>query len=215
VALAPPEGDGLTVQFLKAGASDYLVHPFEREEYTCRLYGGLDRVEGIRKIKQLAFVDSLTGCANRLAFFRNVPERLAEALGSQVKPAVALLAIDQLRRINELHGHSAGDIVLQRVSRALASALGPHAYLARFAGEQFCVFVHDESNESLTRLFERARAAVERANITHETKRLTVSVSVGAAMCESDDSLDAYVNRADEALGEAEDAGGNRIVVKM
>ena len=215
VGLAAPDGEGLTVQFLKAGASDYLVHPIEREEYACRVYGALDRVEGMRRIKQLAFVDSLTGCANRLAFFRNVPERLADALRTKVKPAVVLVAIDQLRRINEFHGHSAGDAVLQRVARVLTTALGPHAYLARFAGEQFCAFVHDESSESLTRLFERARAGIDRANISYENKPLNVSVSVGAALCEADDSLDAYVNRADEALGEAEDAGGNRVVIKL
>jgi diguanylate cyclase (GGDEF)-like protein len=214
VGLATPGGEALAVQFLKAGASDYLVHPCEREEYACRIYGALDRVEGIRKIKQLAFVDSLTGCANRLAFFRDVPERLADALGSKVKPAVALLAIDQLRRINELHGHSAGDAVLQRVARVLSTSLGPNAYVARFAGEQFCAFVHDQSSDSLTGLLERARSGIERANFSYENKRLNVSLSVGAALCEADDSLDAYVNRADEALGEAEDAGGNRVVIK-
>jgi GGDEF domain-containing protein len=89
----------------------------------------------------------------------------------------------------------------------LTGALGANAYVARFAGEQFCAFVHDESSDSLTRLFERAGAGIERANFSYQNERL--NVSVGAALCEADDSLD-----ADEVLSEAEDAGGNRVVIK-
>jgi diguanylate cyclase (GGDEF)-like protein len=214
VGLASQDSDPLTVQFLKAGASDFLVRPFEKEEYACRVYACLDRVAAMRRIKQLAFVDALTGCANRMAFFRQMPERLEDALQSKRKPAVALLSIDQLRRINELHGHSAGDVVLQHVAQSLTSQLGPSAFLARFSGEQFGAFVHDESGGAIGKLFERARATVERANISYEGKRMTVTVSCGAVACEADETLDTFVNRADEALEEAEDAGGNRVVLK-
>lgn len=216
MALATNPNELSAVQFLKAGASDFLPRPFEKEEYVFRVYACLERIEGIRRIKQLAFTDALTGTANRMAFFRQVPEQLSAAARKRARPAVALMSIDQLRRINEQHGHSIGDAVLQHVAQLLGAQLGPGAFLARFSGEQFCAFIPDAGGPALSKLFERVRTGVERGGFkTPEGKGLAVSVSCGVVAIEAADDLDGIVNRADEVLEEAEQAGGNRIVIRM
>jgi diguanylate cyclase (GGDEF)-like protein len=216
MALATHPNELSAVQFLKAGASDFLQRPFEKEEYAFRVYACLDRIESIRRIKQLAFSDALTGVANRMAFFRQVPEQLSAAMRKRAKPVVALWSIDQLRRINEQHSHSTGDAVLQHVASVLGAQLGPNAFLARFSGEQFCAFIPDAGGAALTKLVERVRGSVERGGFkTQEGKGLAVTVSCGVVAVEGEAALDGVVNRADEALEEAEEAGGNRVVVRV
>jgi diguanylate cyclase (GGDEF)-like protein len=213
VAVEPEEH--APAHYLKAGASDFLARPFEKEEYICRVYGALDRVESMRRIKQLAFQDNLTGVANRLAFFKQVPDLLSEALDERGKPALALLSIDELQRINSVHGYSAGDLMLQSVARAMTSQLGPDTMCARFSGEQFSVFVRDAGQGTLSKLFEKLRAAVERTSVVHEGVTLTATVSCGVVACEADESIDSFLNSADSALEEAEAQGGNRVVVHV
>lgn len=215
IGLSSRESSGSSVRFLKAGASDFLSKPFEKEEYLCRVWASLEVIESIRKIKQAAFVDALTGTANRLAFFREVPALLRSALREKAKPAVALVSIDQLRQLNEVHGHAAGDVVIQLASRAILDRLGKQALLARFSGEQFCAFVRDVPPVGLSKVFERVCSALERTNFTFEGRKLSATVSCGVAVCESDESLDSLVNRAGDALDEAQLAGGNRVIVQV
>jgi diguanylate cyclase (GGDEF)-like protein len=214
MALSNLQTPHAAAEHLKAGASDFLAKPFEKEEYFCRVYSCVDRVDNMRRIKQLAFVDGLTGVANRLAFFGQVPLQLAEATHDQGRPAVALVSIDQLNAINDKHGYQAGDQVLTHVARSLASNLGPDAFCARFTGQQFSVFLRSTSAGALSKLFERARASVERSTVTFQSQKLTVTVSCGVVCCEADESLDGYINRADSALEEAETAGGNCVVLR-
>jgi len=214
IALSTAAAPHAAAEHLKAGASDFLAKPFEKEEYFCRVYSCIDRVDSMRHIKQLAFTDGLTGVANRLAFFRQVPPQLSEAREGRTHAAVGLISIDQLNAINDRHGYRAGDQVLASVARCLLRSLGPDALCARFAGQQFSVFLRHASPAALTKLFERARSSVERSTVSHEGQTLTVTVSCGVIACEADESLDGYLNRADAALEEAETAGGNCVVVR-
>jgi diguanylate cyclase (GGDEF)-like protein len=214
IGLSEAESAGTSVRFLKAGASDFLPKPFEKEEYMCRVYASLEMVEAVRRIKQAAFVDGLTGVANRLAFFRQVPAQLETALRERAHPAVVLLSIDQLRRINEEHGHAAGDEVLRHTARVLTDRLGQRGWIARFSGEQFCAFVRDVAPAELAKLFEQVCGAIERASLTFEGRKLGATVSCGIAVCEGNESLDGLVNRADAALEDAQEAGGNRVILQ-
>jgi diguanylate cyclase (GGDEF)-like protein len=214
IGLSNAETSHTPAQYLKAGANDFLAKPFEKEEYLCRLYGSVDRASNMRRIQQLAFTDSLTGVANRLSFFRQVPERLKEAVRERSKPAIALLTIDQLHQINELHGYNMGDLALQHVVRNVTKELGPGALCARFSGQQFSVFLRNAPPMQLAKLFERVRETVEQTPLTHAGQPLQLSVSCGVIACEADETLDAYLNRADTALDDAVSNGGNCVVLR-
>ena len=214
LGLSSRESSVTSVRFLKAGASDFLAKPFEKEEFLCRVWASVEVVESVRKIKQAAFVDALTGSSNRLAFFREVPRLVRAALREKAKPAIALVSIDQLRELNEVHGHAAGDVVLQVAARAIADRIGKSGFLSRFSGEQFCVFVRDTPGPGLEKQFERVCNAIERMSFSFEGRKLDATVSCGIALCESDESLDSLVNRAGDALDEAQNAGGNRVCLR-
>ncbi|MEY4579120.1 MAG: hypothetical protein RL701_3823 [Pseudomonadota bacterium] len=214
IGLSAAETSHTPAQYLKAGANDFLAKPFEKEEYLCRLYGSLDRASNMRRIQQLAFTDSLTGVANRLAFFRQVPERLKDALREHQKPAIALLTIDQLNQINELHGYQAGDVALQHVVKIVTKEFGQGALCARFSGQQFSAFLRNSPPMQLAKLFERVRETVEQTVFLHEDKTLPLTVSCGVVACEADETLDAYLNRADTALDDAVSNGGNCVVLR-
>jgi diguanylate cyclase (GGDEF)-like protein len=212
LGLSSRESVGTSVRFLKAGASDFLAKPFEREEYLCRVWANLEVIESVRKDKQAVFVDALTGTPNRLAFFRETPALLRAARRERATPAVALVSIDQLRQLNEVHGHAAGDVVLQLASRAMVERLGKSGLLARFNGEQFCAFVRDVPPAELSKQLERVCSPLDRTGFTVEGRALSATMSCGVAVCESDESLDSLVNRAGVALEAARTAGGNRII---
>jgi diguanylate cyclase (GGDEF)-like protein len=202
-------------EHLKGGASDFLAKPFEKEEYFCRVYGCLDRVENMRRIKQLAFTDGLTKMSNRLAFFNRAPELLTSALGEGQKPIVALVSVDGLNEINDAHGYAAGDQALAEVAQSVMRSLGPDALCARFTGQQFSVLISNSSLAAASKLFERMRSNVERASIMRDKTRLAVSVSAGVLVCNSDDNnLDSCLNKAADALDEAIESGGNIVIVR-
>jgi diguanylate cyclase (GGDEF)-like protein len=215
VALSASRTMHAPAEHLKAGASDFLAKPFEKEEYFCRVYACIDRVENMRRIRQLAFTDNLTGLANRLAFFNRAPEQLGEALRDGETPVVALLSLEDIDMINEAHGYAGGDQVLAQVGKTLLSSLGPAALCARFSGQQFCVFLRDMTASAAGKLFERARAAVERLEVDYDSELLSVTLSCGVVICSSkDDDIDSWLNLAASALDEAEAAGGNQVVLK-
>jgi diguanylate cyclase (GGDEF)-like protein len=192
-----------------------LAKPFEKEEYFCRVYACIDRVENMRRIQQLAFTDSLTGLANRLAFFTRAPELLSTALREGATPVAALLSIDDVDAINEAHGFAAGDQMLGQVGRSLLSSFGPSALCARFSGQQFCVFLPDVTLTAAGKLFERARAQIEKLSTEHDSETLSVTLSCGVVPCTPDEeSIDTCLNRAASALDEAQAAGGNRVVMR-
>jgi diguanylate cyclase (GGDEF)-like protein len=223
VALSAARTSHAAAEHLKAGASDFLAKPFEKEEYFCRVYACIDRVENMRRIRQLAFTDGLTGLANRLAFFTRAPELLSAALREGATPVIALLSIDDVDAINEAHGFAAGDQMLGQVGRSLLSSFGPSALCARFSGQQFCVFLPDLTPTAAGKLFERARAQIEKLSTEHGGETLSVTLSCGVVACTPDDddaeqgpwaSIDTCLNRAASALDEAQAAGGNRVVMR-
>lgn len=213
VALSSSRSLHAPAEHLKAGASDFLAKPFEKEEYFCRVYACIDRVENMRRIKQLAFSDSLTGLSNRLAFFTRAPELLREAQREGESCVVALLALDDLDAINESHGYAAGDQVIAQVGRAIMSQFGPAALCARFSGQQFCVFMRDITPAAAAKQCERLRASVEQLTSVHDGETLHVTLSCGLVGCQPDEeSIDSCLNRAASALDEAEAEGGNRVL---
>lgn len=215
VALSALRTPHAPAEHLKAGASDFLTQPFEKEEYFCRVHAAIERVENMRRIKQLAFTDALTGLGNRLAFFNRAPQLLQAAQRAGETPIVALMSLDELEAINQSHGYAAGDQVLAQVGKAVLNVLGPAALSARFSGTQFCAFLEDQTPSAAEKLFERLRASIERVSSTHDGEKLSVTLSCGIVPCgPNDDSIDTCLNRAAAALDAAEAGGGNRVVLR-
>ena len=161
--------------------------------------------------ERLANSDDLTGLANRRCFNRRGAARLAGAGRKQI--ALLLVDIDWFKRVNDMHGHEAGDDVLCHVAQTLIHAAPDGALIARLGGEEFTVMCEISSHAELTRLAEKLRRATEATHIIYHGEAIRVTISLGLAIARPGDTLSALLSRADKALYGAKDHGRNQFSV--
>lgn len=157
--------------------------------------------------------DSLTGLANRrqfeLALSREI-DRVARA----GEPALVLLAdIDHFKRVNDTHGHPAGDQIIKAVARALLDCVRPMDTVARFGGEEFAVILPNCGPAYGQTVAERIRAKVDRQVVTLAPGvDISVTISLGGAFAPQwvRSSAPLWIERADQQLYRAKAEGRNR-----
>jgi diguanylate cyclase (GGDEF)-like protein len=165
-----------------------------------------------RRMRDLALTDELTRLPNRRHFMALADEACAAACARGGPLALAALDIDHFKRINDRHGHAAGDIVLQRVAHALRVALRPGDAIGRTGGEEFLALLVGATEDDALGAAERLRAAVADIDCTGLPAGVRPSISIGvAAWTGPDDTLDALCRRADAALYAAKEGGRNRV----
>jgi diguanylate cyclase (GGDEF)-like protein len=163
--------------------------------------------------KQLASTDPLTGAYNRRTFLELIEKELSRARRFELPVSLVMLDIDHFKRINDTHGHLAGDRVLQRFADVVRAELRKEDVLVRYGGEEFCVLVPDVAGPGAVTLAGRIRAAVAREPFVIDGIEIPVTTSAGVAarIDEGPEDLDRLVNRADEALYMAKRRGRNRV----
>jgi diguanylate cyclase (GGDEF)-like protein len=160
----------------------------------------LEQADLLRTVQELARTDQLTGIPNRRAFEEMLPVVLAGATpGAPL--CVAMLDLDHFKAYNDGHGHLAGDLFLQDVTRAWSRELRGTDVLARFGGEEFVVVLRD-------------CVLKDAASVLDKLRRVTPAdqtVSIGIAQWDGVESRQALVQRVDEALYTAKASGRNRL----
>lgn len=166
---------------------------------------------------ELSLKDPLTGLANR-RHFRAVLEREIDRVTRSGEAALLLmLDIDHFKKVNDTHGHLAGDVVLQSVARTLAACVRPMDTLARYGGEEFAVVLPACQAAFGRVVAERIRRAVAHTPIRiSPSVELNVTVSIGGAFAlqwiRSTTLL--WTDRADHQLYQAKAAGRNRVSIE-
>jgi len=168
-------------------------------------------------LMQDARTDPLTRLANRRSIEETAAAELRRQRRSGKPTAVILCDIDEFKRINDEHGHDAGDRTIRSVGENLRSVMRTTDALGRWGGDEFLAILPETTVEEAARLAERIRAAMQSAAIPGLTGlHVTVSVGVAAITCDRTDSdvetFDRVVKAADEALYQAKAAGRNRTV---
>jgi diguanylate cyclase (GGDEF)-like protein/PAS domain S-box-containing protein len=159
-----------------------------------------------------AQTDALTQLANRARLSATLDARLARP-DTAVCTGLLLLDVDRFKRINDTHGHHAGDEVLIELGRRLTAIVGERGLVARLGGEELAVLVTGARHEpGLRELAEEVRAGVGDAPMVVEGLRIPVTVSVGAAQGgESFLTRDSLLSAADRALYAAKRRGRNQV----
>jgi diguanylate cyclase (GGDEF)-like protein/PAS domain S-box-containing protein len=160
-----------------------------------------------------ALTDPLTGLHNRRGL-----EGRSEALhfrpgGAPVTQVWIMVDIDHFKRVNDTHGHEAGDEVLKAVAEALRSTARGADLVARFGGEEFVLVLPDTSAELAVRIAERLRLAIEALSTDVGGQIIRVTASFGVAQRAAQESQLEVLERADAALYSSKNGGRNRVTM--
>lgn len=165
-----------------------------------------------RRLHRLALTDPLTGISNRRHIEHMLHMAIDEARRAHRGLTVIMLDIDHFKRVNDSHGHPAGDQVLEQIVHACQGALRQFDRLGRMGGEEFLVMLPDTDLEGGLQVAERLRANVAAARPTVADVELQLSISLGVAQLEpADTGATSLVRRADTALYHAKGNGRNRV----
>jgi diguanylate cyclase (GGDEF)-like protein len=172
--------------------------------------------QALIRVHESALRDRLTGVYNRGAFDDRLQTEFKSSRGRGTALALLLFDIDHFKRLNDTHGHQAGDAVLHDIAKCVQSALGTEDVLARYGGEEFAVILKSLSSRSAYVMAERVRSAVEAHATTWHDTIIQATVSVGAVHAQSAKNLEspgAFIAAADAALYQAKHAGRNCVVM--
>jgi two-component system chemotaxis response regulator CheY len=205
---------------LETGADDYLVKPIEPVELKARVKVGLrlqralfDLAAKNEILEKLALTDALTGLANRRAFLEALDAEVARVARHGRPASLLFLDLDNFKRVNDGHGHAAGDEVLSGFSQVLKRSCRRGDLAARIGGEEFAVLLPTTGRIPAALVAERIRRATE-AHPLGRTSAVGVTVSIGVASTEElPEPREAaeLLRRADAALYRAKAEGRNRV----
>jgi diguanylate cyclase (GGDEF)-like protein len=201
----------LSAKFIKNGANDFLNKPFLREEFFCRVCQNVELIEYMDNLKSAATHDFLTGLHNR-RFLNDIGQNyFARALRDETPLSIALLDVDFFKKINDTHGHSAGDEILIQVSELLNERCRRSDVLARYGGEEFCIVANNLPKEQAELLFEQLRLLIDQHPFKIKDMDVKITISIGACS-QVEGSFDVMIEKADKALYEAKNSGRNLLV---
>lgn len=216
--------DGALVRLKKRSGQEFWAEMSARivelDGQRCSLVGIFDvtaQKDLEEQLRELATCDSLTGAANRRHFVELAQRERERSLRAGSPMSVCLLDVDHFKRINDQHGHAAGDHALIALVRAAKGALRASDVLGRLGGEEFALLLPDTDLAGALQVAERVRAAVaaievpaldERTSAPPTSIRVTISLGVAELGRES---LEDLLKRADRALYAAKDQGRDRI----
>jgi diguanylate cyclase (GGDEF)-like protein/PAS domain S-box-containing protein len=179
------------------------------------LFVGVQDVTRQREIEQqlrdLAVKDPLTGIYNRRHFFTAADEELARARRYGRPLSLAILDADHFKQVNDRYGHGAGDEVLKRLADGCGEAIRTSDLLARYGGEEFVILMPETELAAAIAVIDRLRGRVEEMQIETTAGIVPITVSAGVTTLQDGDDLKTMLQRADDALYSAKDAGRNRV----
>jgi two-component system cell cycle response regulator len=210
---------------LDLGANDYIVRPVDRNELSARARTQVrrkrlqDRLQdNYQRSLALALTDSLTGLYNRRYLLAHLDGLMVRAAEGAQGPAMLMLDLDFFKRVNDAHGHGAGDAVLREVAGRIARHVRNFDLVARYGGEEFVVVMPETQLAVAAMVAERLRNVIASKPITlgDGLGEISVTISVGIAVTrEGGDNATAMLQRADKALYEAKGRGRNCVAGSM
>lgn len=172
------------------------------------------RISAEERARQLAYIDELSGLANRRAFYSELTREWKRWERHSEHFVIVLLDIDRFKAVNDSYGHAAGDVVIQRIARVMLEESRGSDMVARTGGEEFALIMPYTTSANGKLVAERIRARAEREVIIVENQRITVTVSLGvSADAENCRTMAKCLIGADRALYKAKNMGRNTIAV--
>lgn len=164
------------------------------------------------KTSQLVRHDQLTGALNRNGLEEAFDKEMARAERRRTKLCVALLDIDNFKKLNDSQGHDAGDAALIHLISVIRSTLRPTDVVARYGGEEFVLLLPETSLEEGVHALERLQRDLTRRIFLHNNQKLLITFSAGITEYLAGETQTTAIKRADEAMYAAKRSGKNKVV---
>ncbi len=165
------------------------------------------------ELDDMAHTDSLTGLPNRRRFLDQLHTETLRCQRYSHPMAVMELDLDHFKAVNDQYGHAAGDATLKLFANLIRDRLRHSDFACRFGGEEFMVALPEARAAEARMVAERIRRDLEATAIEHDGAVFRITVSIGLAEREAEDTPDSLIRRADEALYRAKQLGRNRVEV--
>jgi diguanylate cyclase (GGDEF)-like protein len=164
------------------------------------------------EIYNLANFDASTGIYNKQFFKKRFEEEFAFAKRTPKGMSLLMCDIDFFKKVNDTHGHMAGDFVLNHVAQIIKQTIRDEDVLARYGGEEFVVILREIDEEGAYKLAERIRESISITPVEFEGNNILVTISIGVASLEDEtiESPKALIATADEMLYSSKENGRNR-----
>ena len=201
------------VEGLAAGADDFLSKPIDQAVLLARIEAGSRVLKMERQLRLQSHCDPLTGVLNRRAFHGRFVQEWERAVRYGHPLSCAMIDLDFFKRINDTHGHAAGDTTLASIASVLEGRCRKSDILCRYGGEEFCVLLPETDEAGACEWAERVRVAISEAQIGIGDGILKVSASIGIAERMGDtETPEQLTELADQALAVAKQSGRNRVI---
>lgn len=199
----------------EVGGHDYVTKPLMQRELKARMRAALRLKTLEHELRLRSVTDYLTGAYNRRYFYEAVESNLSYAKRMRRNLCIAILDIDFFKKVNDVHGHEAGDAVLIHFTQTIRSQIRKYDILARFGGEEFVIQFFDCTIAKSMELLNRVRTALEKNACQANATQISYTFSAGVASLDEvtdQNSVDKLIEIADRRLYVAKNAGRNRIV---
>lgn len=181
-----------------------------------RLEVARDRIASLEadlvQARAMIATDELTGCLNRRGLEAVLSREWARADRTGSAVSIAVLDVDNFKRLNDTYGHLAGDQALAHLAHALTVALRPTDVLARYGGEEFVVVLPHTAGVEAAKAVRRLKRELAARPLRLDDSALVITFSAGVAQREPGEAAQAAIARADRAVYRAKMAGKNRVL---
>ncbi len=180
---------------------------------TLALQKSIDKIKILnKKLKYFAAHDKLTGFLNRRAFFAFLENDIKRLKRIDSHLTILMLDLDFFKNINDTYGHLIGDFVLAEFSKQIKKNLRDIDLVCRYGGEEFLILLTDSDIHQSLIVSNKLREIIEQFIFCTNELKINITVSIGAAEFNTDERIDSFIKRVDEALYVAKKTGRNKVV---
>jgi two-component system, cell cycle response regulator len=163
------------------------------------------------EIYKLAAMDGLTQIYNKINFKEHLDKEISLVKRQKTPLSIAMMDIDFFKKINDTHGHQAGDYILATLAGIIKKCLRKEDVFGRYGGEEFCILLKNTTIDKAFKVAEKIRTKIETSEFIYDDKKIPVTLSIGVyAFDESIANGDKFIEKADSKLYESKENGRNQ-----
>jgi diguanylate cyclase len=166
----------------------------------------------LEQVSEQVREDQLTGTLNRRGLDDAMQREISRAQRKRTPMCVAILDLDNFKKLNDTYGHQAGDDALVHLANVVRKTLRPTDTVARFGGEEFVIVFAETDEKQAVEAMRRLQRELTKRFFLHDNERLLITFSAGVAVLKGNETQDAILARADKAMYQAKLQGKNRVV---